>query len=111
MIPLHSLRAPSNNRTLGQIEYDVALLCFCLISLIHMDGDSIDCLCFQVMQIKQVDCKMSIKKKFFLKKPFGDIFGQLHTQECKSTKKYIVRLQLNLDPSASFRYKRKRKIF
>ena len=105
------LGASSNNKTLGQFEYDVVLLCFCLISLIYMDGDSIFCLRFQVMQIKQVNCKMSIKKKFFLKKSFGDIFGQLHTQECKSAKKQIVRLQLNLDPSASVRYKRKTKIF
>ena len=26
-------------------------------------------------------------KKTFLKKTFGDIFGQLHTQECKAKKK------------------------
>ena len=60
------------------------------------------------MQIKQVDCKMSIKRNYF-KKPFSDIFRQLHTQEYKATKKCIVRLQLNLDPSTSFRCKRKTK--
>ena len=43
------------------------------------------------MQIKQVDCKkkkkkMSTKKNLF-KKTFGDIFGKLHTQESKATKK------------------------
>ena len=38
------------------------------------------------MQIKQVDCKISTKKTFF-KKIFRDIFGQLHTQERKTTKK------------------------
>ena len=26
-------------------------------------------------------------KKTFLKKTFGDIFGELHTQECKAKKK------------------------
>ena len=36
---------------------------------------------FQVMEIK------SELKKTFLKKTFGDIFGQLHTQECKAKKK------------------------
>ena len=44
------------------------------------------CLRFQVIQIKQVDCKMNTKKTFF-KKTFRDIFGQLHTQECKAPKK------------------------
>ena len=34
---------------------------------------------------------------------------QLRTQKYKSTKKQIVRLRLNLYPSASFRYKRKAK--
>ena len=28
-------------------------------------------------------------------RPFRDIFGQLQTQECKVTKKQIIRLQLN----------------
>ena len=53
---------------------------------------------FQVMQIKQVDCKMSTKRDFF-KEIFRGIFGQLHTKECKATKKQLVRLQLNLDSS------------
>ena len=52
---------------------------------------------------------MSTKKNFFLRKYFCDIFGPLHAQECKAPKKKIVILQLNLDPSASFRYKRKAK--
>ena len=34
------------------------------------------CLCFQVMQIKQIDCKMSTKKNS--KKSFRDTFGQLN---------------------------------
>ena len=56
---------------------------------------SIVCLRFQViqikqMQIKQVDCKMSIKissKKKVFKTTFCDNFGQFHPQECKVTKK------------------------
>ena len=36
------------------------------------------------MQVKQVDHKMSTKKEFLRK---HDIFGQLHTQECKAKKK------------------------
>ena len=52
---------------------------------------------------------MSTKKTFF-KKTFRDIFGQLHTEQCKALKKNkIVKLQLNLDLSAPFRYKRKTK--
>ena len=63
---------------------------------------SIVCLRFEVMKIKQVDCKMSTKKPFLKKKKtFRDIFGQLTHK--------IVRLQLNFDPSPSFRYKRKAK--
>ena len=38
-------------------------------------------------------------------KTFRDIFGQLHTQEYKATKK----IQLSLDPSTSFRCNRKAK--
>ena len=49
-------------------------------------GDcSLVCLHFQVMQIEQVDCKMSTKKTF--KKTFWDIFGQLHTRMHKAAKK------------------------
>ena len=35
--------------------------------------------------------------------------GQLHRQEYKATKKQVVKLQLNHDPSTSFRCKRKAK--
>ena len=45
----------------------------------------------------------------YKQKTFRDIFGQLHTQEYKATKKQIVRLQLNLDPNKSFRCKKKAK--
>ena len=48
------------------------------------------------MQIKQDDCKMSTENVNNYKwKTFLDIFGQLHTQEYKATKKQIVRLQPN----------------
>ena len=50
--------------------------------------------------------KLALKK---LKKTFRDIFGKQHTQECKVTKKEIARLQLNLDPRASFRCIKKTK--
>ena len=51
---------------------------------------------FHVVQIKQIDKKMSTKKmNNYKKKTFRDIFGQLHSQEYKATKKKIERLQLN----------------
>ena len=43
MIPLHCLWAKLNNRTHGQFECDMTWFCFC----------------FDFVQIKQVDCKMS----------------------------------------------------
>ena len=46
------------------------------------------CLRFQVVQIKQVDCKMSTKiVNNYKYKTFRDISGQLQTQEYKATKK------------------------
>ena len=72
MIPLHCLWAKSNNRTRGQFVYDVTLFYFIFLFLFnfvdsHARGRccSIVCLRFQVMQIKQVDCKISTKKIFF----------------------------------------------
>ena len=48
---------------------------------------------------------MSTKKvKNYKQKTFRDIFGQLHTQGYKATKKQIVRLQLNLDPNTKRRF-------
>ena len=83
-------------------EYDVTLVFLFLFDFVHSYARyaccSIVCLRFQVMQIKQVDCKMSTKRDFF-KEIFPGILGQLHTQECKATKKQLVRLQLNLDSS------------
>ena len=98
---MHCLWAKLNNRTRGHFKYDVALFIFifvwfCFCSPHAQCGCfSIVCLRFQViqikqMQIKQVDCKMSIKissKKNFFKTTFCDHFGQLHPQECKVTKK------------------------
>ena len=57
---------------------------------------SIVCLRFQVMQIKQVDCRMCTKNVNNYKlKTVRDFFGQLHIYEYKSAEKQIVRLQLN----------------
>ena len=90
MISLHYLWTKSNNSTRGQFQYDVTLFFLFLIDFVHSQARCgccfIACLRFQVMQIKQVDCKMSTKEYFF-KKTFCDIFGQLHIQEFKATKK------------------------
>ena len=92
MIPLLCLWAKSNNRKRGHFEYDAALFIFLfLFDFVHSSHArwgccSIVCLRFQAMQIKQVDCKMSTKKSF-IKRTFRDIFGHLHTEECKAMKK------------------------
>ena len=58
---------------------------------------AIVCLRFQVVQMKQVDCKMSNKNvSNNYKHNIRDIFGQLHTQEYKATKKQIVRFSLEI---------------
>ena len=88
MIPLHCLWAKSNNRKRRHFEYDVALFFLFLSDFVHSHARysccSIVCSRFQVIQMKQVDWKMSTKKTFF-KKTFRDTFGQLHTQERKVT--------------------------
>ena len=64
MIPLHCLWDKSNNRTCSQFESDVTLFCFCcdiVHSHAHCGCCSIVCLRYQVVQIKQVYCKMSTK--------------------------------------------------
>ena len=66
IIPLHCLWAKSNNKTRGQFECDVTLLLFCFcFDFVHSHARrsccSIVCLRFQVVQIKQVDGKMSTK--------------------------------------------------
>ena len=61
-IPLHCLWAKSNNRTRDQFEYDVTWFCFCfdfVRSHVRCGFCSIVRLPFQVLQIKQVDCKLS----------------------------------------------------
>ena len=80
VIPLHCLRAKSNKRRRDQFECDVT---FCL-NFVHSHARyrscSIVCLRFQVVQIEQVDCKMSTKNVNYYKwKTFRDIFGQLRT--------------------------------
>ena len=69
MIPLHCLWDKLNNRTCGHFEYDVALFFYYyyyyFVHSLARCSCSIVCLLFQVMQIKQVDCKMSTKKNFF----------------------------------------------
>ena len=80
MIPLRCLWVKSNNRTRGQFEYEVTFFFFFLrlFDFVHSHARGscyfIVCVRFQVMQIKQDDCKMS-PKNTFLKKTFRDIFG------------------------------------
>ena len=54
----------SNNRTCDQLECEVNWLCFCLDfvrSHAQHDCCSIVCLRFQVVEVKQADCKTSTK--------------------------------------------------
>ena len=65
-MPLYSLWPKPNNRTRGQMECGVTWFCFyfCFDFVrlhVRCGSCSIVCLRFQVMQIKQVDCKMSTK--------------------------------------------------
>ena len=63
-IPLHRLWTKSNNRARGQFECDVTWFCFWFDffrSHARFGCCSIVCLRFHVVQIKQVDCKMSTK--------------------------------------------------
>ena len=95
MLPLHCLWANSNDRMRDQFECDMTWFCFCLdlVRSHALSGFcSIVCLRFQVVQIKQVDCKMSTKNLSSYKwKTFLDIFGQLHTPEYKPIKKQAER--------------------
>ena len=90
MILLHCLWAKSNNRTRRQFEYDVTFffffLWFCSFActgrlLFH----SLFTLC-KLCKWNRLIAKWALKKTFF-KKTFRDAFGQLHTEECKATKK------------------------
>ena len=99
------------NRTIGHVvNLNMTWLYFILyISFLFNFVDphtrarccSVVCLRFQVMQIKQVDCKISTKNIFF-KKTFPNIFEQLHKQIDSEASAQPW-------PSASFRYKRKAK--
>ena len=63
MIPLYCLYAKLNARSIW-IWHDLVLLFFWFCSFISHERfscSSIVCLCFQVVQIKQVDCKMNTK--------------------------------------------------
>ena len=80
---LHCLWAKSNNRMRGQFEYDVTWFCFCfdfVRSHARCGCCSIVCLRFQVVQIKQIDFKLStllclnvwgVKLQIFGKKPWS----------------------------------------
>ena len=98
MIPLHCLWAKSNNRTRSQSECDVTWfrICFDFVrSYARCSCFAIVCLSFQVVQIKQVDCKMSTKHKsnYKLKKKHFVIFLDNCThKEYKTKKKQIARL-------------------
>ena len=96
MILLNVYLGISNIKT---IDFIKNTSCFCLhfICLHAQCGCcSIGCLCFQVVKLKQAGCKTCTKNVGNYKwNTFRDIFGQLHTQEYKVTKKQIVRLQLN----------------
>ena len=63
--PFHCLCAKSNNKTHVQFECDVLGFVFLLILFVHKHGDRGCCfifyLGFPVVEIKQFDCKMSIK--------------------------------------------------
>ena len=81
-----------------EVALNVTWFCFCFYftcSHVRCGSCSIVCLRFQVVQIKQVNCKMSDKSvNNYESKTFRDIFWQLHTQEYKNTKKQKVRLHL-----------------
>ena len=62
MIPFHCLWSKSNKRIRGQFEGDVTYFCFDFVrSHARCGCCSIVCLCFQVVEIKQVDWELSIK--------------------------------------------------
>ena len=67
-----------------QYECDVTWFWFCF----SIGYYSKVCLSFQVVQVKQVDCKMRTKNvNNYRSKTFHDIFGQLHTQQYKKKQK------------------------
>ena len=92
MIPLHCLWASWNYRMRGQFECDVLCFCFVCFDFVYSHGRcsccSIDCLRFQDMQIKQVDCKMSTKNvnKYKNKKHFVIFLYNCTNKNIKSRK-------------------------
>ena len=93
MMPLHFLFVKLNNRTCGQFECFVAWFCFCF-DFVHSHAQcsccSIVCLRFQVVQIKQVDNKMSTKMWIIINKKHSMIF--LYNCTYKSIKPQKSRL-------------------
>ena len=68
MIPMHCLWAKSNNRTHGQFDCDVTWFCFCFDFVrSHMLGAAVVpwfVYVSKLLQIKQVDCKISIRNVY-----------------------------------------------
>ena len=99
MIPLHCLWAKSNNkpRVILNVTWLGFYFCFDFFRLhARCRCCSIVRLRFQVVQIKQVDYKMSTTMWIIVNKRHFVIFLNNCTQKSiKATKKQIVRLQLN----------------
>ena len=86
MILLHCLWAKSNNRTCRQFEYDVTLFFLFFFDFVHSHARGGCCSIVCLRYANRLIAKWALKKTFF-KKTFRDTFGQLHTKECKATKK------------------------
>ena len=67
MMSLHCLWAKSNNRARGQFKCNMVWFCFC-VDFVYSHARCGCCcivyLLFQVVQIKQVGCKMSTKNVY-----------------------------------------------
>ena len=64
MMPVYCMWAKSNSRRRGRFEFDVTWSCFCfdfVLSHAWCDCCFIFCFPFQVVEIKQADCKKSTK--------------------------------------------------
>ena len=87
---MHSLRAKANNRMRGEFECNVTWFYFCfnlVCSYVRCGCCSMVYLRFQLLQIRQVDCKMITKNvSNYEQKNFHDIFGQLHAKSIKPQK-------------------------
>ena len=92
MIPLHCLWDKSNKRTPGKFEHDISWFCFCfdfVHSYVRCSCCSIVYLRFQVVRIKQVDCKMSTKMWIIINKRNFVIVLDNCTHEYKAVKKQM----------------------